>query len=89
MSDDTLTSLITEAIGHNLSPLIRWLYGVFAAVIVGTAFVVGMVYDVKQGIHEAAKDATEAKSASINNKEAIQRHETRIAVLESRRAPTK
>ncbi len=56
MSDDTLTSLIVEAIGRHLAPIIKWLYGVFAAVIAGTAFIVGMVHDVKQGIHDAAKD---------------------------------
>ena len=85
MSDDTLTSIITAAIGRHLAPIIKWLYGVFAAVIAGTAFVVGMVYDVRQGIRDAAKDATEAKTASSNNQEAIHRHETRIAILESRR----
>lgn len=27
MSDDTLTSLIVEAIGRHLAPIIKWLYG--------------------------------------------------------------
>lgn len=85
MSDDTLTSLIAEAIGRHLAPIIKWLYGVFAAVIAGTAFIVGMVHDVKQGIHDAAKEAGEAKGASALNKEALHQHETRIAILESKR----
>lgn len=85
MSDDTLTSLITEAIGHHFAPILKWLYGVFAVVIAGTAFVVGMVHDVRQGIHDAAKEASEAKGASALNKEALHQHETRIAILESKR----
>ncbi len=85
MSDDTLTSLITEAIARNLAPLLKWLYCVFAAVIGGTVFVVGMVYDVRQGIDDASTTAKEAKVTGAENREAIHRHETRIAVLESKR----
>lgn len=86
MSDDTLTTLITEAIARNLAPLLKWLYCVFGAVIAGTVFVVGMVYDVRQGIDNAATTANEAKVTSSENREAIHRHETRIAVLESNRS---
>jgi len=87
MSDDTLTTLITEAISRNLTPVLRGLWWVFGCVLTSTVFVVGMVYDVRQGIRDASKDATEAKASSADNREAIHRHETRIAILESRREP--
>ena len=63
MSDDTLTSLIVEAIGRHLAPIIKWLYGVFAAVIAGTAFIVGMVHEDKLSV---ADIGTWGNSVSFN-----------------------
>jgi hypothetical protein len=54
MSDDTLSELVAESIAHNLPPLVQWLHAVFAAVIVGTAFVAGMVYEGTTATHIVA-----------------------------------
>ncbi len=88
MSDDTLSQLVADAIAANISPLVRWLYAVFAAVIVGTAFVVGMVYEVKFGITDAKREAGEAKAAASSAMQAttdlrttVTGHDRDIAVL--------
>ena len=92
MSDDTLTQLVAEAIAQHLSPVVRWLYAVFAAVIVGTAFVVGMVYDVKYGITDAKRDAGDAKATAVSAiqlttdlRAVVVGHDRDIAVLKSQR----
>ena len=92
MSDDTLSQLVAESIAHHISPLVRWLYAVFAAVIVGTAFVVGMVYEVKYGITDAKRDAGEAKATALSALQAttdlrttVTGHDRDIAVLKSQR----
>jgi len=83
MSDDTLSQLVAEAISQNISPLIKWLYATFAGVVVGTAFVVGMVYDVKYSIDGAKKDAAEAKAAATDLRATVIGHDRSIAVIES------
>lgn len=83
MSDDTLSQLVTQAIGANLSPVMKWLYATFATVIVGTAFVVGMVYDVHQGIKEATQSAAQANEAINALKPVVQKHESTLAVLQA------
>lgn len=92
MSDDTLSELVADAIAHNLSPVVKWLYAVFAAVIVGTAFVVGMVYEVKYGIIDAKREAGEAKAAAVSALGAaadlrvtVTGHDRDIAVLKFQR----
>lgn len=92
MSDETLTDLVAEAIAHNLSPVVRWLYAVFAAVIVGTAFIVGMVYDVKYGINDAKREAgaaqaaaTTAIQASTDLRATVISHDRDLAVLKYQR----
>lgn len=66
MSEDTLSQLVADAIAHNISPLIRWLYAVFASVIAGTAFVVGLWADVRYGLVDVKRDASEAKSTALS-----------------------
>ena len=83
MSDDTLTSLVTHAIADHLAPLVKWLYATFAAVIVGTAFVVGMVYDVKAGIEEAKREARSAGEGVKELRAAVISHDRDLAVLKS------
>jgi hypothetical protein len=48
MSDDTLTSIITDAIKGNLRPILRFMYLVLTTVAAGTAIIVGMWYDLRQ-----------------------------------------
>jgi hypothetical protein len=84
MSDETLTHLVTAAIAENLSPLLKWLYGVFLAVVVGTAFVVGMVYDVKGGIEEAKRNAEQARKAAEEMRGLVLAHDKSINILEFR-----
>lgn len=84
MSDDTLSQLIAEAIKRNISPVVKWLYATFAGVIVGTAFVVGMVYDVKYSIDTARREAAEAKASASDLRATVIGHDRSIAVLESR-----
>jgi hypothetical protein len=84
MSDDTLSQLVADAITRNIAPLVRGLWGTFGVVIVGTTFVVGMVYDVRQGITDAKREAAEAKQAAIKLQDTVIAHDRSIAVLESR-----
>ena len=91
MSDDTLSQLVTEAIAHNLSPLLKWMYGTFGAVILGTAFVVGMVYDVRYGIIEAKHNASEAQAtadkamqSTVDLRATVIGHDRDIAILKVR-----
>jgi hypothetical protein len=84
MSDETLTHLVTAAIAANLSPLLKWLYGVFLAVVLGTAFVVGMVYDVRSGIEEAKRNAEQARRAAEEMRGLVLAHDKSINILEFR-----
>lgn len=84
MSDDTLSQLVAEAIRDNLAPIVKWLYATFAGVAVGTAFVVGMVYDVKSGIENAKRDAQEAKHSVGDLRATVHGHDRSIAVLEAK-----
>jgi len=93
MSDDTLTQLIADAIAAHLAPVVKWLYAVFAGVIVGTVFVVGMVYDVKYSIVDAKRDASTALSAALSATQAttdlrmtVNVHDREIAVLKIQNA---
>ena len=90
MSDDTLSQLVAEAISRNISPVVKWLYATFAGVIVGTAFVVGMVYDVKYSIDTARREAAdaqrEAREAAEFGKDlraTVVGHDRDIAVIKS------
>lgn len=83
MSDATLSKLVASAIAANLAPVVRWLYATFATVILGTAFVVGMVYDVKQGIKDAAKDAEKANTSISVLAPTVSTHASKIAVIEA------
>lgn len=83
MSDDTLSQLVAEAIAQNLKPLMGWAYAVFASVIVGTAFVVGMVYEVRGGIRDAQRDAAQAREAVGDLRATVTGHERSITVLDS------
>lgn len=83
MSDDNLTRLLAETIRQNFAPLVKWLYATFAGVIVGTAFVVGMVYDVKSGIENAKRDAYEARREVETMRSTVGEHDRSIAILES------
>lgn len=80
MSNDTLTDIIARSIGANLAPVVKWLYATFAAVIVGTACVVGMVYDVRAGIAQARREAEEAKELATHLMTLVSKHEVRLAV---------
>lgn len=84
MSDDTLSQLVTEAIRDNFHPILKWLYATFAGVIVGTAFIVGMVYDVKSGIESAKREASQATEGIKDLRAAVHVHDRDIAVLQSR-----
>jgi len=93
MSDDTLSQLIADAIAAHLAPVVKWLYAVFAGVIVGTAFVVGMVYDVKYSIVDAKRDADEAKATALSAiqlttdlRAVVVGHDREIAVLKIQNA---
>lgn len=83
MSDDTLSQLVTEAIRDNFHPILKWLYATFAGVIVGTAFIVGMVHDVKSGIKEAQKEAHDAAELGKDLRATVIGHDRDIAVLKS------
>lgn len=83
MSDAILSKLVASAIAANLAPVVRWLYATFATVILGTAFVVGMVYDVKQGIKDATKDAEKANTSIGVLAPTVSTHASKIAVIEA------
>lgn len=89
MSDDTLSQLVTQAIaesvGRNFGPILKWLYATFTGVIIGTVFVVGMVYDVKAGIEESKRHAIEAKDAVSALRMMVTSHDRSIGILEDRR----
>jgi hypothetical protein len=84
MSDDTLSRLVTEAIAENLSPLLKWLYGVFASVIIGTAAVVGMVYTLIGDIKEAKRDAIEARESFEKLSPLVLLHDKQLGIYEDR-----
>ena len=83
MSDDKLTSLVTHAIAEHLSPVVKWLYATFAGVICGTAFIVGMVYDVRTGIRDAQREAREASELGKDLRATVVGHDRDIAVIKS------
>lgn len=90
MSDDTLTQIIGEHIGdhigRNIRPLLKWAYAGVGTLVMGTAFVVGMWYDLKTSTSEAQRDASKALNKTEQHLEPmINNHETRIAVMEARR----
>lgn len=84
MSDETLSQLVTEAIAANLSPLMKWLYGVFVTVVVGTSFVVGMVADVRSEIKEAKREASEARTLVDGLMKLVMLHDKQIGIYEDR-----
>lgn len=87
MSDDTLTQIIGEHISRNIRPLIKWAYAGVTTLVVGTALVVGMWRDLKANAEEAQRDATRALNKADQHIEPmLNNHETRIAVMEDRRA---
>lgn len=85
MSDDTLTSLLGEAISKHISPLMKGIYGLLAASIVGTAFVVGMWYDVRYSVETARREASEARQAAADLRATVIGHDRDIAVLKFQR----
>lgn len=89
MSDDTLSQLVTQAIAasvsRNFGPILKWLYATFTGVIIGTVFVVGMVYDVRSEVRDAKREATEAKSDAQNLRSLVLSHDRSIGILEDRR----
>lgn len=84
MSDETLSQLVTEAIASNLSPLMKWLYGVFVAVVIGTAFVVGMVADVRTEIKEAKREAVEARALVDGLTKLVLLHDKQLGIYDDR-----
>jgi len=89
MSDDTLIQIIGEHIGEhigrNIRPLLKWAYTGVAAIVGGTAMVVGMWYDLKGTTADAQRDATKALNMTEQHLEPmLNNHETRIAVMEAR-----
>jgi len=86
MSDDTLTQIIGDHISRNIRPLLKWVYAGVTTLVVGTALVVGMWRDLKANAEEAQRDATKALYKTEQHLEPmLNNHETRIAVMESRR----
>lgn len=84
MSDDTLSQLVAEAIARNIAPVVRWLYGTFASVIVGTIFVVGMVYDVRSSIEDAKREANNASEGVKDLRAVVNGHDRAITILETK-----
>lgn len=92
MSDDTLTELVARAIASNLRPLVGWLYAVFAAVVLGTATLVGMWYDMRHSVAEARRLGAEAKAEAAEGRGEVRAlagtvvtHSLEIAVLKETR----
>jgi uncharacterized membrane protein (DUF106 family) len=91
MSDETLSRLVIEAIAENLSPLLKWLYGVFASVILGTALLVGIHYEALHDIKMAQRLALEAKQEISEVKTSVEKvstlvllHDRQIGIYEDR-----
>lgn len=86
MSDDTLMNLIAEHIGRNIRPIIKLAWAAVLILVGGTATVVGMWHDLKDGTASAQNDATRAIQKTEQHVEPmLNNHETRIAVMEARR----
>jgi hypothetical protein len=92
MSDDTLSQLVSDTIAHNLRPLLWAGWSAVLGIIVGTAMVVNTVNEVKAGIYEAKRNASEAQSTAdraIQNatdlRATVIGHDRDIAVLKSQR----
>lgn len=88
-----LSQLVAKAIASNLRPLVGWLYAVFTAVVLGTAALVGMWYDLKHAVADAERVALEAKESAAEGRTEVRTlagtvaaHSLEIAVLKSQRA---
>ncbi len=92
MSDDTLSQLVAKSIASNLRPLVGWLYAVFAAVVFGTATLVGMWYDLKHSVAAAERAAAEARASAAEGRTetrtlagTVATHSMEIAVMKAQR----
>lgn len=87
-----LSQLVARSIATNLRPLVGWLYAVFAAVVLGTATLVGMWYDMRHAVAEAQRLGAEAKAEAAGGRDEVRTlagtvvtHSLEIAVLKSLR----
>ncbi|WP_397384437.1 hypothetical protein [Prosthecobacter sp.] len=85
MSTDTLSQLITQTLAKNLRPLLWCGWATFAGVIAGTAAVGGVVEEVKHGIADAKREASEALRSTADVRTTVIGHDRDIAVLKAQR----
>lgn len=83
MENSTIQAVV-RALAAHLKPVIHGLYVVISTVVVGTACIVTMVYNVQQGIKDAATTAKEAKEATVELRTTVTQHGLDIAVLKAR-----